>query len=133
MGTLGAGKTTFAQGLALGLGIAEQVISPTFVLVREYERPDGCRLIHMDLYRVRGGPEALDLGLDDYLAGDDIVVVEWPENAEGAFPAEPVTVTLEFADEPPGKADGRRVTIEAFGEELESVVQRLQPGGGHRW
>ncbi len=76
-GDLGAGKTTFVQGLASGLGITAPITSPTFVLVNRYRLPDGRRLHHADCYRLKDAPlEMWDIGLDDLLAGDDIVVIE---------------------------------------------------------
>lgn len=105
-GDLGAGKTTFVQGLARGLGVADAVISPTFVLVREHAvgaddpRPAGppaTRLVHADLYRLRGAADAAALGLDDHLAAGDIVVVEWPERAPGLWPDDAIAVALEGA------------------------------------
>lgn len=76
-GELGAGKTTFVRGLALGLGLdPDAVSSPTFTLIQEYRgRPS---LYHVDLYRL-GGAEAEDLGLEELTAGDAVVAIEWPE------------------------------------------------------
>ena len=76
-GPLGAGKTTFIRGLALGLGIEKGVCSPTYTLVNEYH---GGRLVlyHVDLYRLGGAAEVEDLGLDECLE-TGVVAVEWPE------------------------------------------------------
>lgn len=77
-GPLGAGKTAFVRGLALGLGIAEDdVSSPTFTLVHEY-RGGRLPLLHADLYRLPEGTALEDLGLDE-IAADGILAVEWPE------------------------------------------------------
>lgn len=80
IGDLGAGKTTFVQGMAKGLGIAPDyyVNSPTFTLVNEY-RGRGTPLIHVDLYRIERPMEGETLGLDEYLASGAIVAVEWIE------------------------------------------------------
>lgn len=77
VGDLGAGKTTFVRGLALGLGLDPQAVSsPTFTLIQEYRgRPT---LYHVDLYRLQGA-EIEDLGLEELVAGDGIVVIEWAE------------------------------------------------------
>lgn len=83
-GSLGAGKTTFVQGLAVGLGVTSPVTSPTFVLAREQRpdpsgpRPDGPDLVHVDAYRLAGAPELDDLDLDSDLERS-VVVVEWGE------------------------------------------------------
>jgi tRNA threonylcarbamoyladenosine biosynthesis protein TsaE len=80
VGDLGAGKTTFVQGMAKGLGIDPDyyVNSPTFTLVNEY-RGKGATLIHVDLYRIEKPMEGESLGLDEYLASGAIVAVEWIE------------------------------------------------------
>ncbi len=77
-GELGAGKTCLTQGIAWGLGINEYTLSPTFVIMRElYGR---LPLYHIDLYRLDRIEESLDLGLDDYLYGRGVCVIEWAEN-----------------------------------------------------
>jgi tRNA threonylcarbamoyladenosine biosynthesis protein TsaE len=76
-GDLGAGKTTFTQGLGRGLGIAAPINSPTFVLIREYA--GRLPLYHIDLYRLENPRAIANLGLNDYLAGDGVCVVEWAE------------------------------------------------------
>jgi tRNA threonylcarbamoyladenosine biosynthesis protein TsaE len=85
-GPLGAGKTTFVQGLAEGLGCPpEAVSSPTFTLVHEYE---GGRLplVHMDLYRLESGDELAALGFDDLSAGDNVLAIEWGDKFPAALP-----------------------------------------------
>jgi tRNA threonylcarbamoyladenosine biosynthesis protein TsaE len=84
-GDLGAGKTTFTQGLAAAMGVSGRVTSPTFCIVQEHA---GERLlVHMDLYRLSGEDDVLDLGWEDYLSRGAIVVVEWPERAGSLVPA----------------------------------------------
>ena len=78
-GDLGAGKTTLTQGIALGLGVAERPRSPTFVMATEYH--GRLPLYHLDLYRVDELAELGDLGLDEYLNGDGVTVVEWADRA----------------------------------------------------
>ena len=83
-GELGSGKTCFTQGVLWGLGVDDFARSPTFVLVTEYQ---GCLpLYHVDLYRIDGEHEVDDLGLDEYLFGDGVCVVEWAERACGSYP-----------------------------------------------
>lgn len=91
-GELGAGKTVFAQGVAQGLGIDDPVTSPTFTLIHEYR--GRLPLYHVDLYRIGGAPEAADLGLEDYLYGEGVTLVEWADRAEQILPAERLVVSL---------------------------------------
>ena len=112
-GDLGAGKTTLAQGIAQGLGVADYVQSPTFTLVAEHEgrTPDGqpILLYHLDLYRLAGDDDLDSFGFADYLAPTDAVtVVEWPERAAHRFPPAYLLVRLEHRE-----ADRRRLLIEA--------------------
>ena len=83
-GDLGAGKTAFTRGLALGLGITMQVTSPTFTIVNEYE---GGRLplFHFDMYRLGSSDELFDIGWEDYLARGVVCAVEWSENVDDAL------------------------------------------------
>ena len=77
-GDLGAGKTAFVRGLALGLGLDPDVVSsPTFTLIQHYRGAPS--LYHADLYRLQGGAEVDDLGLDELASGDAIVAIEWAE------------------------------------------------------
>jgi tRNA threonylcarbamoyladenosine biosynthesis protein TsaE len=92
-GEMGAGKTTFVRGLACGLGVSGDVMSPTFQLVRVYRGP--LQLAHVDLYRLAGAAEVADLGLDELL-DEGAVVVEWGERLPD--PAA-VRVTIEVLDE----------------------------------
>jgi tRNA threonylcarbamoyladenosine biosynthesis protein TsaE len=102
-GPLGAGKTTLTQGIARGLGIHEYVTSPTFTLVNEYRpRASGPLLYHVDLYRISGAAEAIDLGLEDYLGLADlpagVAVLEWAERALDALPSAYVLVRIDRPD-----------------------------------
>lgn len=90
-GDLGAGKTTFTQGLAAALGAKGRVASPTFCIVREHPIPNPASdspslLVHMDLYRLNGEDDVEAIGWDDYLARGAVIVVEWPERAASLIP-----------------------------------------------
>jgi tRNA threonylcarbamoyladenosine biosynthesis protein TsaE len=125
VGDLGAGKTTFAQGLALGLGVTADVVSPSFALVREYEGvAGGPRLVHMDFYRLGGAPEVRDLGLDDYFDGDDVVAIEWPDRAEGALGGEALVVTIVR------EGEARRITFSARGPAARLAVASVAAPSG---
>ena len=91
-GNLGAGKTVFAQGVAVGLGIEDPVTSPTFTLVHEYE--GRLPLYHVDLYRLAGSAEAGGIGLEDYIWGEGVTRIEWPDRAGALLPSARLTVTL---------------------------------------
>lgn len=82
-GDLGAGKTTFTQGLAAALGVKGRVTSPTFCIVQEHQAP---LLVHMDLYRLHGEDDVIAVGWEDYLSQGAILVVEWPERAGSLIP-----------------------------------------------
>ena len=98
-GEFGTGKTTFAQGVARGLGIdARYVNSPTFTLINEY-KGTRYRLYHIDLYRLEGEEQVATLGLDDYFDGTGVVVVEWPEEATLWLPDEKLTVRFSYLSE----------------------------------
>ena len=106
-GDLGAGKTAFTRGLAAGLGVTEQVTSPTYTIVNEY-LSDRLPLFHFDMYRLGSADELFDIGWEDYLARGGICAVEWSENVEEALTgALRITITKDSADE-----TVRTITIE---------------------
>ena len=83
-GDLGAGKTAFTRGLALGLGIMEPVTSPTYTIVNEYLN-GRLPLFHFDMYRLGSSEELFDIGWEDYLARGGVCAVEWSENVDDAM------------------------------------------------
>lgn len=119
-GALGAGKTTLTQGIVWGLGATEHARSPTFVLVNEY----AARLpvFHVDLFRLSSPAEALDLGLEEYLQRDGVVVIEWAEKAEEALPQEHLWVELAYQ----GHTDHRVVRLKARGRRYRNLLAQLE-------
>lgn len=93
-GEMGAGKTTFMQGLGRALGIRQRITSPTFSLVSEYSAPR-FKLVHLDLYRLDSARDLLDLGFQEYLESGAVVAVEWAEKAAELMPRN--TLHIRFA------------------------------------
>jgi tRNA threonylcarbamoyladenosine biosynthesis protein TsaE len=125
-GDLGAGKTTFVQGIAQGWGSLDSVSSPTFILVNIYRRADGSQLFHMDAYRLDSTPEAEELDLDSMLA-EGALIIEWPERMAGLIPAERLWVNLEHVDD-----EEREMKFNARGkryDELLEVIRHAIVGG----
>lgn len=86
IGGLGAGKTTFVKGLALGLGCREKdVISPTFILMRQYKGKEVI-LNHFDLYRLKGMRQLIDIGYEEYFYSQGVTVIEWADKIKDALP-----------------------------------------------
>lgn len=108
-GDLGAGKTTFVQGLGLALRVREPVTSPTFTLINEY-RGD-LTLFHVDLYRLQGEIEAESIGLDDCMSGGGVTLIEWAERAAGLLPPGTVHVEILRGEGP----EDRRIRIHSGG------------------
>lgn len=94
IGPLGAGKTCLAQGIAQGLQVSNPALSPSFVLIREHQ--GRLPFYHIDLYRVDRPDEVEDLGLDEYLYGDGVSVVEWAERAMALLPVEHLLIRMEY-------------------------------------
>ena len=136
-GDLGAGKTTFVQGLAAGLGIPEHIVSPTFILMKEYL---GGRypLMHLDFYRLGRVQEVIDLGYDDFLEPSAVVVVEWGDMVEPLLPKDHLLVEIRHGDEfgdrritftPKGPGWGSRMqTMQILVDELFSPGREADPG-----
>jgi tRNA threonylcarbamoyladenosine biosynthesis protein TsaE len=121
-GDLGAGKTTFVQGVALGWGSLDAVSSPTFILVNLYRRGDEARLFHMDAYRLDSTPEAEELDLDSMLH-EGPLLIEWPERIDGLVPGERLWIKLEHVDE-----EEREMTFKSTGKRYDDLLEELRHG-----
>lgn len=123
VGNLGAGKTRFVQAAAEGLGVEDvPVNSPTFVLIHEYE--GRLPVYHFDTYRLRDIDEFLELGADEYMAGDGVCFIEWADRMEEVLPRDRLTVTFEITGE-----QSRRIEITAAGPRSQRVLERLRTDG----
>ena len=132
-GQLGTGKTTFTQGLAQGMGIIEQVNSPTFTLLKEYTRRSrsGTKqgsslkrapaLYHFDLYRLDDPGEIFDLGFDEYFNGDGVCVVEWAEKAGLYWPSDHLNIRLKILSE-----TKRGLLFTAIGQRYCELLRQFQ-------
>jgi tRNA threonylcarbamoyladenosine biosynthesis protein TsaE len=119
-GPLGAGKTRLVQAVAAAAGVDRRdVVSPTFVLVHEYQ---GTRPIyHLDAYRLRDDDEFLQLGVDEYFAAPNLVFVEWAAKVQRSLPSERIEITIEVLSD-----RQRRFTVAGRGDECAAIVERLK-------
>ena len=92
-GDLGVGKTVFAKGFAKGLGVSENVDSPTFTIVKEYQGRE--KLYHFDLYRIIDPEELWEIGFQDMLSGEGIALMEWASQVREDIPSEAKWITIE--------------------------------------
>lgn len=117
-GDLGAGKTTFTQGIARGMGITDQVTSPTFVVAREMPAgPSGIGLLHVDAYRISTVYEWDDLDMD---LESRVTVIEWGERVEAALPFDRLHVVIS------GEDDRRDMSITAQGSRATQLLAAMQ-------
>jgi tRNA threonylcarbamoyladenosine biosynthesis protein TsaE len=119
-GDLGAGKTTFVGGVLAASGVGEPIRSPTYTLIEPYELKDPARILyHLDLYRVRSGDELEALGVRELLSGNNVLLVEWVENAPALAALCDLTLQLTYA------APGRVLSLKwrtPGGERLANVL-----------
>ena len=104
-GGLGAGKTTFTRGLAIGMGLPDNVSSPTFALINEY-RGRELSLFHFDMYRIMNEEALETTGFYDYMEEDGVIAVEWSENIEGLLPEKTIIIDIAVTGE-----NERRITV----------------------
>lgn len=102
LGEMGAGKTAFTKGIAKGLGINDEITSPTYAYMNDYDS----KLYHYDCYRLSSGEDAEALGLTDYFYSNGICVIEWSENIKSVLPKNAKEVKIEKIDE-----NTRKITL----------------------
>lgn len=118
-GDLGAGKTSFSYGIALGLEVKDQYItSPTFTFVNEYK--GRIPFYHIDLYRLKDPEELEGIGFEEYIDSDGVTVIEWAERAEDELPDDRLSVYLSYVDE-----HSREIGFLAEGERYEKLLHDL--------
>ncbi|MEO5331537.1 MAG: tRNA (adenosine(37)-N6)-threonylcarbamoyltransferase complex ATPase subunit type 1 TsaE [Magnetococcus sp. YQC-5] len=128
-GDLGAGKSVFARGVIRGLGVKEAwITSPTFTLVNVYSE-GRMPVCHFDLYRLTS-PDDLDLlGLEEYVNGHSLLIVEWPEQGGDSFFGDPLQVRLSYVESDP---EARQISLVPLGPQSQETVnafQYLAPAG----
>ncbi len=121
-GKLGAGKTCLTQGIARGLGINEYTMSPSFVLIRELK--GRLPLYHIDLYRLDKIEEIAELGLDDYLYGHGVTVIEWGEKAGQIIPEESLRIEISYVSD-----SERRLKFKANGQRYREIISEIKKRG----
>jgi len=119
LGDLGAGKTTLTRGIMRGYGYSGAVKSPTYTLVEHYT-VGGKKIYHFDFYRVSDPRELEAIGFRDYLEGEYICLVEWPENGEGFLPVADIFIHFEYSD------SARSLYLEANTETGCNILDHLQ-------
>ncbi len=115
-GQLGAGKTTFTQGLARGLSVKKNVTSPTFTLLKIYQ--GRLPLYHIDAYRLEGLNQ--DLGFEEYIDGDGVCVIEWSNFIAQLLPENCLNIDFSILED-----DSRLLHISAYGTEYERILDSL--------
>lgn len=105
-GGLGAGKTTITRGISVGLGLGDEVTSPTFSLVNEYVG-DRLTLYHFDMYRITSPDDLETTGFYDYMDDDNVLAVEWSENIASELPKNTIRIDIERIDD-----STRKITID---------------------
>jgi len=98
-GKMGAGKTTFIQAVCKYLGSGDNITSPSFALINEYQTISGDTVFHLDFYRIKNIEEVFDLGYEDYFYSGKYCLIEWPEKIESLLPDKYVKVKIEVGPE----------------------------------
>ncbi len=124
-GDLGAGKTAFVQGAASALGVTEPIVSPTFVLVREYVAP--VKVVHIDVYRLERLQEVIDLGFDEYLEPGQVIFVEWGDAISPLLPDERLRVELLGTGQDGDRAIRLHAEGRSWAERRERLAKAVEP------
>ena len=117
IGDLGSGKTIFTKGFAEALGIDENITSPTFNIIKEYNNEE-MNLYHMDLYRLEG--DVRNLGLEEYFEKDGVVIIEWADMIEDYLPDERLEIRFKVVDE-----DTRVLVFKPYGTKYEEICEAI--------
>ena len=117
IGELGSGKTVFTKGFAGALGIEENITSPTFNIIKEYKSGEK-DLYHMDVYRLEG--DTSELGLEEYLRKDGVVIIEWADMIASELPEERLEIRFKITGE-----ERRTLTIIPYGEKYEDLCEEV--------
>lgn len=118
-GDLGAGKTTLTRGIAQGMGVDADIHSPTFTLIHEHPGP--LPLYHVDLYRLSSEQEAEWLGIEDYLYGDGVTIIEWAKIIESILPDDRLDISLGMT----GDTD-REIVLQTASPRMRKLIQELE-------
>ncbi len=119
-GDLGSGKTRFAQGVALGLGVPPdvRVTSPTYTIMNVYD--GNCPLYHFDLYRLDGDADIAGLGFGEYFAGNGVCLVEWADRLDEEFPDQYLKISFNHEE-----GDCRRLEFDWIGDRYGEIIRKL--------
>ena len=122
-GELGTGKTCLTQGIGEGMEVVEPITSPTFTLIAEHRPPTPKPILyHIDMYRLNAAvSEALAIGLEDYLLGDGVCVIEWADRIRAALPAERLWITLRHLDD-----SKRGIVMNATGRRYKELLREFR-------
>ena len=115
IGELGSGKTVFTKGFAGALGIDENITSPTFNIIKEYKSGE-MDLYHMDVYRLEG--DTSELGLEEYLKKDGVIIIEWADMIRDELPEERLEIKFKITGE-----DKRTLTVTPYGDKYEDLCE----------
>ena len=118
-GDLGSGKTVFTKGFAQAMGVKEEITSPTFNIIKEYNSGD-MPLYHMDVYRLDGKAE--ELGIEEYFTKDGITIIEWADMIEEYLPEDRLDIKFKHSTE---DEDKRIITITPYGYEYEELCEAV--------